>query len=369
MADQQVRAPIWIDSNAALADAVRGFGEVIAVDTEFIRTDTFFPIPGLYQIGSGDDVFLVDPTTVDDWVPLQAVIEDPDCVKVMHSCSEDLEVFHSHLGLAPASLYDSQLAHAFLTTDYSVSYARLVAHYCDIELDKGETRSNWLQRPLTDRQIHYAAEDVRYLVDIYHTQREALAENGRLDWFFEDLAVQCRYQPPYPERYYLNMKSAWRLDDAALTRLRDMAAWREQEAMARNLPRNRVIRDEHLQVLAGARSLTTDALHDTLPSGVVRRFGDDLLRAWAGDFAVTEPLEQPPAPLSQGQGKVVNALRAIGKSQADALGVAPELLARKRDVEAALRSHLAGAGLERFDNGWRAELLREPFVQLLDVGP
>lgn len=362
MAETTASAPIWIDSNQGLADAVGTFGEVIAVDTEFIRTDTFFPIPGLYQIGNGTDVYLVDPLAVDDWVPLQAVIEDPDCVKVMHSCSEDLEVFHSHLGLAPQSLFDSQLAHAFLTTDYSLSYARLVAHYRGIELDKGETRSNWLQRPLTQRQIHYAAEDVRYLVNIYHTQRQALEDCDRLQWFLEDLAVQCRYQPPYPERYYLNMKAAWRLDEAALMRLRDLSCWREQEAMSRNLPRNRVIRDEHLLTLADTRTLSRDALFDVLPSGVARRFGDDLQSAWAGERPLEEPLEQPPQPLSQGQGKLVNALRDIGKTQASALGVAPELLARKRDVEAALRSHLRGDGLGRFEHGWRGALLRDAFT-------
>ncbi|MFK7913608.1 MAG: ribonuclease D [Pseudomonadales bacterium] len=365
MADTNAAAPIWIDSNAGLAEAVRSFGEVIAVDTEFIRTDTFFPIPGLYQIGTESEVFLVDPLAVDDWVPLQAVIEDPNCIKVMHSCSEDLEVFHSHLGLAPQSLFDSQLAHAFLTTDFSMSYARLVAHYCDIELDKGETRSNWLQRPLTDRQIHYAAEDVRYLVGIYQTQRAALEECGRLEWFFEDLAVQCRYQPPYPERYYLNMKAAWRLDSEALARLRDLSRWREQEAMSRNLPRNRVVRDEHLLTLAESRNLTRDAIFDVLPGGVARRFADALRSAWAGETSVEEPIETPPQPLTQSQGKVVNALRDIGKNQAANLGVAPELLARKRDVEAALRSHLDGTGLARFDSGWRAGLLREAFIDLL----
>lgn len=338
---------------------------MIAVDTEFIRTDTFFPIPGLYQVGTDDAVYLIDPLAIDDWLPLQAAIEDPNCVKVMHSCSEDLEVFHSHLGLAPQSLFDSQLAHAFLTTDFSMSYARLVAHYCDVELDKGETRSNWLQRPLTDRQVHYAAEDVRYLVGIYHTQRRALEACGRLDWFFEDLAVQCRYQPPYPERYYLNMKAAWRLDTRALARLRDLCRWREQEAMARNLPRNRVIRDENLLALAEAQVLSREVLFELLPQGVARRFGDAVRAAWAGESPVEEPLEAPPQPLSQGQGKLVNALRDIGKGQAAQLGVAPELLARKRDVELALRSHLAGAGLARFEQGWRSDLLRESFNSLL----
>lgn len=367
MADSNTAAPIWVDSNAGLAEAAQQFGDVIAVDTEFIRTDTFFPIPGLYQIGTESAVFLVDPLAVDDWLPLQAAIEDPACVKVMHSCSEDLEVFHSHLGLSPQSLFDSQLAHAFLTTDFSMSYARLVHHYCDVELDKGETRSNWLQRPLTDRQVHYAAEDVRYLVGIYHRQRQALVDCGRLDWFLEDLAVQCRYQPPYPERYYLNMKAAWRLNPTALGRLRDLGRWRETEAMARNLPRNRVVRDEHLLTLAENGNLTRDAIFDVLPGGVARRFADALRSAWAGDAPVEEPLESPPQPLTQSQGKLVNALRDIGKKQAASLGVAPELLARKRDVETALRSHLDGGGLARFDSGWRADLLRESFVDLLSA--
>ncbi|MGI9326194.1 MAG: ribonuclease D [Pseudomonadales bacterium] len=358
--------PIWVSSNAELAEAAKTFGPVIAVDTEFIRTDTFFPIASLYQVATTDRIYLIDPLSIDEWQPLQAVIEDRHCVKVMHSCSEDLEVFYSHLGLLPQNLHDSQLAHAFLTTDYSLSYARLVEHYENVALDKGATRSNWLQRPLSAEQIHYAAEDVRYLVRIYEQQLASLERSGRLPWFQEDLAIACRYEPPYPERYYLGMKSAWRLQDEALARLRSLASWREREAMALDLPRNRVIRDEHLLTLAGKQAVSSGDLAELLPAGVVRRFGAAVMGAWALTDAPAEPLERPSAPLSTAQGKVVTRLRELAKQHAQAMGVAPELVGRKRDVESAVRAHLDGDGLGRFAEGWRGQLLGAEFRSLLE---
>ncbi|MEM1231877.1 MAG: HRDC domain-containing protein [Pseudomonadota bacterium] len=367
MAEVRQAQPQWIDSNEALAAAVARCGPVIAVDTEFMRTSTYFPIPGLYQIGTEQEIFLVDPQAIDDWQPLQALLEAPDRSTVMHACSEDLEVFNNHLGLAPSTLFDSQLAHAFLSTDYSISYARLVDAYCGVELDKGATRSDWLQRPLTQTQIFYAAADVRYLVEIRQQQRDALEALGRWRWFEEESRRHTRYQAPYPERYYLQMKGAWRLADEALQRLQALAAWREGEAMALDRPRSRVVKDDVLLALASADYFGEGLLHKHLPGGAVRRFGGDLARAWAGEDPVGEPLVRPEPPLTVGQSKVVTALKRIATAQAETLGLAPELLGRKRDLEAALRSHLRGEGLGLFSTGWRAPLLENAFLDALQA--
>ncbi len=365
MADVRTVAPQWIDSNEALAGLVEHCGPVVAIDTEFMRTSTYFPIPGLYQIGTDARVFLVDPLAIDDWQPLQQLIEAPDRVTVMHACSEDLEVFNSHLGLAPSTLFDSQLAHAFLSPDYSLSYARLVEHYCDVALDKGATRSDWLQRPLTDTQIHYAAADVRYLVEISRTQREQLESLGRSSWFDEESVRHTRYQAPYPELYYRQIKGAWRLDDAGLARLQALASWRETEAMALNRPRGRVVKDEVLLTLAKAEQFGDGLLHKHLPGGAVRRFGDALAAAWHGEGNTREPLQRPDVPLTQGQNKLLSALKTIVQAQAQELGLAPELLGRKRDLETAIRCYLQDGSLGPYEDSWRSALLAEPFRNAL----
>ena len=157
----------WIEDNAALADAVASWHDSIGLDTEFIRTDTFYPIPGLYQIASGAEIFLLDPLAIDDWAPFVDFLEDPKRTKVMHACQEDLELMHVHLQCTPQNLVDTQLAYAYVSKHFSLSYANLVKALVDADLAKQQTRSNWLKRPLSQEQIWYAVDDVIYLVEMF----------------------------------------------------------------------------------------------------------------------------------------------------------------------------------------------------------
>lgn len=357
----------YIDSNEALVDCAEHWGRTLAIDTEFMRTDTFYAIPGLYQLAAGSRIFLIDPQSIDDWGPLVDALENPAITIVMHSCSEDLELMYTHLGVRPNSLVDTQLAHAFLTDKFSVSYANLVQHWQGTEINKEATRSDWLQRPLTADQCHYAAEDVRYLVDIYQKMCARLETLGRRSWCEAEAAARLRYRPVDPERYYLQVKSVWRLKPAQVERLRALCAWREREAMRRDQPRNRVLRDEWLVALARAPRLTDNFLHEELPAGAVRRFGDTLraIHASPADDLDTVELELPEQPLTTGQSKRVQRLRDYARGVAEELGMAPELLSRKRDVEAWMREFLDSAALPTLAASWRAPLLSEAFKGLL----
>ena len=150
----------WVSTNEALEASVREWDPAIGLDTEFIRSDTFFPVAGLYQVASGDRVFLLDPLGIDDWSPFVRFLRDPANTVVMHACQEDLELLHHHMDASIANLFDTQFANAYLCDAFSLSYAALVQRLLDVELDKHETRSNWLRRPLSDDQIRYAVEDV-----------------------------------------------------------------------------------------------------------------------------------------------------------------------------------------------------------------
>ncbi|MEM1436795.1 MAG: HRDC domain-containing protein [Pseudomonadota bacterium] len=357
----------YIDSNSALADAASGWGRVLAIDTEFMRTDTFFARPGLYQIASEDSILLADPVAIDDWTPLVEALEDPAVTVVMHSCSEDLELLYSHLGVQPTRLKDTQLMQAFLSPDYSLSYAALVARWREIEISKAATRSDWLKRPLTEAQRHYAAADVLYLGGIYQDMHESLERLGRSRWCDEEAAERLRFRGADPDRYYLQVKSAWRLDEESLYRLRALCAWREREAMQLDRPRNRVVRDDWLLALAKAPRLGSAQLKEQLPPGAVKRFGpalrtlhEDPLEGYA-----EQPLLEPEAPLSTGQNKAVQALREFARGVAEELDMAPELLARKREIESLVREYLREGELPTLAGSWRAPLLLERFRTLL----
>ena len=194
----------WIDTDAELQAAAERWREhaVIGIDTEFQRTDTFFPLPGLYQVAAGERVYLLDPLAIKAWQPFVDCLVNPAVTKIMHACSEDLELIHHHLGVVPQNVFDTQLANAFQSTDYSTSYANLVEQLLGESLGKHETRSNWLRRPLSDKQLRYAWEDVAFLADLHSALVARLTELGRRAWFDELMAQRGEFARVAPEDYY-----------------------------------------------------------------------------------------------------------------------------------------------------------------------
>ncbi len=275
--------PLLVQSEAALAECCERcrHAGAIAVDTEFERTSTFFPILGLIQLCDGETVWLVDPLTIRDFSSLRNLLTDPDVVKVFHSCSEDMDVLRHHLNLVPAPVFDTQVAAAFLGYGYSRGYSALVEKVLDVALEKHETRSDWLQRPLSKSQLVYAAEDVHFLIQVYHRLVGELEATGREDWMAEEMAqLQAVAENPEPlENYYLRVKGAWRLPSLDLARLRAMTLWREREARQRDMPRNRVVPDKALleMLRTGPRNVKGLFGIDGLRPGMVKRYGETLV--------------------------------------------------------------------------------------------
>ena len=354
----------WIESNQELADAVSTWEECVGLDTEFIRTDTFYPIPGLYQVASGPEIFLLDPLSINNWQPFADFLENPDTVKVMYACQEDLELINHHLGIKPARIFDTQFAHAFVGTDFSLSYANLARQLLKVDVEKQETRSNWLQRPLTDEQIIYAAKDVLHLVPMYEALCQALNESGRMAWFEQDMAVRGKYLEPDPSAYYVQVKKAWQLSQRELARLQALCRWRENSARHHDLPRNRIVWDNHLMSLALEAQAGKETLQRLLPRNVEKRYGQALLDAHAKGNQAPLP-DLLAKPLTPGQTARVKALRAVAAEHASRLGFATELLARRKDVEQCLRSYQARAELSEHFQGWRDGILGDQFRQIL----
>ena len=368
----------WIRDDASLAEHCAHWQSLpyVALDTEFMRVDTFYPIAGLLQIGDGACAFLIDPLSITQWQPLTQLLENPGVIKVLHACSEDLEVLLRLTGSLPAPLFDTQLAAAYLNLGFSMGYSRLVQEVLGIELPKGETRSDWLQRPLSDTQVSYAAEDAVHLAEVFEKLRPQLSED-KYAWVLEDgaeLVAQLRREVN-PLELYREAKLAWKLSRAQLAVMRELCAWREHEARARNLPRNRIVREQSLWPLARTQPDNLQALAkiEDMHPRTVRQDGEHILELIKR--AASVPAEQwpqaLPEPLPIEASAVLKQLRAIGQAEAERLDMAPELMLRKKTLEALLKSGYPDGPYQLPDSlrGWRRERMGQALLDsLANVG-
>lgn len=369
--------PIWIDQNAELAELCERWREqgAIAVDTEFMRSETFYPIAGLLQIGDGRGCYLIDPLAIDNLEPLRVLFLDPTVTKVLHACSEDLEVFQRWLGVVPEPLFDTQIGAAFAGLGFSLGYANLVQQLLGIEVPKGETRSDWLQRPLSVPQKKYAALDVAHMLVIYGKLLQRLRDQDRLTWAradSADLVANAKASPDFND-YYRKVGSAWKLRPRELAVLRRLSAWREREARKRDRPRNRLIKENGLWELA-RRQPTDLAQLRTLkevPAHTQKEEGEALMAEIR--LALEEPESEWPErldpPLGKAEAPLMKALKRYVRELAEAHELPPELLVRKREYEAVVRSGLKGGAFELPERllGWRYELLGQGLLEAAEA--
>ncbi len=364
----------WIRDDDSLAQHCAQWQKLpfVALDTEFMRVDTFYPIAALLQIGDGSRAYLIDPLLINDWKPLAALLENTDVIKVVHACSEDLEVLLRLTGSLPSPLFDTQLAAAYLNLGFSMGYSRLVQEVLNIELPKGETRSDWLQRPLSQTQISYAAEDAVHLAQVYKLLRPRLSED-KYAWVLEDgaeLVANLRRETD-PNEVYREAKLAWKLSRAQLAVLRELCAWREHQARLRNQPRNRILREQSLWPLARTQpdSLGALAKIEDMHPKTVRQDGEFLLEMIKQAGSVSPDLWPPtvPEPLPIEASSVLKRLRAIGQQQAERLDIAPELMLRKKTLEALLKTGFPDGPYQLPDSlrGWRRELMGQMLLDSL----
>ncbi|WP_047284364.1 ribonuclease D [Pseudomonas protegens] len=364
----------WIRDNDSLGQLCAQWQQLpfVALDTEFMRVDTFYPIAALLQIGDGQRAYLIDPLTIDNWQPLAALLENPAVVKVVHACSEDLEVLLRLTGSLPAPLFDTQLAAAYLNLGFSMGYSRLVQEVLGIDLPKGETRSDWLQRPLSETQVSYAAEDAVHLAQVFTELRPRLSED-KYRWVLEDgaeLVANLRREVD-PYEVYREAKLAWKLSRAQLAVLRELCAWREREARARNLPRNRIVREHALWPLAKTQpdNLSALAKIEDMHPRTVRQDGEFLLDLIKRTASIG-PDQWPPAvpePLPIEAAALLKRLKAVGQAQAERLGIAPEVMLRKKTLESLLKSGYPNGPYQLPDSlrGWRRELMGQALLDSL----
>lgn len=360
----------YIDTNAALAELCqRWMGQAfVAIDTEFIRRDTFYPIAGLLQLGAEGQCVLVDPLEIDDWQPLIALLTHPEVVKVIHSCSEDLEVFQRLLGCVPKPLLDTQIGAALAGWGFGLSYQNLVLHGLGLYVDKGETRSDWLQRPLTTSQCEYAALDVLYLQRIYPKLCQVLENEGRLDWWqqeCEQIIAQAE-NPVGPDQYYRRLKNEFKLRPRQRVALKLLCEWREHQARERDIPRGRVMKDPVCFDIAARQPKDVNGLHriKQISTSLVRRQGEEIL-ALLEQANDQHEIDLPPVvyPLNTQQKRQAKKLREFCQSLLEPQGLPVELLLRRRDLDALVRDRALPAGLL----DWRREVIGEALLKHLSA--
>jgi ribonuclease D len=344
--------------------------DFLTVDTEFMRERTYWPQLCLVQVAGPEEVAAIDPLADGmDLRPLLDLLYDERILKVFHAARQDIEIFFHMTGRIPAPLFDTQVAAMVCGYGDSVSYETLAAQLAGARIDKSARFTDWSARPLTERQVTYALADVTHLRKVYDGLAKRLTTSGRAHWLQEEMATLLE-----PGTYRLDPVEAWRrLKPRAgskprlLAILREVAAWREREAQRRDIPRNRVIRDETImEIAAHAPSTVEDiarlrGLSKSLAEG---RMGQDILLAVANGVATPEseaPHLPPPVEMPGGLGPVVELLKVLLKMKCERQQVAQKLVASSSDLERIAADDDADVAAM---HGWRREVFGEDALAL-----
>ena len=357
--------------------------QVLALDTEFVRTRTLLPKLGLLQVFDGEQIYLIDPLPLSDLSPFADLLSNPSIVKVLHACSEDMEVFLSHFDVAPAPVFDTQFAANLLAMGPSLGYARLVESECEVTLDKGESRTDWLARPLSDRQLHYAANDVSYLYQIYTQLVPRLSDANLVDVVYQEMAMLAQKKAAkLPEQSaYLAIGNVWKLNPQQRYVMQKLAAWRLKLARQKDIAINFIIKEPHL--LAVAMHCPTDkrqlsAMKVLLPQEI-RRYSDHLVGIVNQALA---RFEQEPEQCQVDKirrlndipqyKKQLSELKKLVQQAAVESNIAAEIIASKKQLNQLLKwwwfecEETSAQGLQPdLISGWRGALLQARIQQIL----
>lgn len=344
----------------------------LALDTEFVRERTFYAQLALVQVHDGDACSLLDPLAL-DLAPFTQLLAEPGITKVLHGCSEDLDIFFRVMSRRLEGLFDTQIAATLCSPEGPVSYRRLVADYLHTELGADATRSNWLRRPLSAHQIRYAEEDVQHLLPLHEVLSGQLAALGRTNWAqeeFQRLTDPKRFQW-HPEDTWLRFGARWKLMPHQLEALRRLAQWRDEEARRSDLPRTFVVKDPQLMQLAEAMPADRRALTEAadMHPREVRVYADKLLALIqeTRDVPEADLPERPPRPDTSREARtVLKQMRTLVAAKAQELGIAPDVLAPARLLKGLFHRHYFRQPPPVELTGWRGDVITDQLTALLD---
>ncbi|ELN6933029.1 ribonuclease D [Vibrio navarrensis] len=349
--------------------------DVVMLDTEFVRTRTYYPQLGLIQLFDGENLSLIDPTTLKEMDAFVELLQDTAVIKVLHACGEDLEVFHNAFGCTPVPMVDTQIMAAFLGHGLSTGFAALVEQYLHVQLDKSESRTDWLARPLSDKQLEYAAADVRYLLPLYDILREKVQQAG---WWQaaqqeSELLAGKRVRTPDLANAYLEIKGAWQLKPRELAILKPLATWRMQEAIRRDLALNFVFKEQDLLTVARLGLTSFKRMEqEGMDLRSVQRHGNKI--AAIVREALTTPADEYPEEIDRlmdlpGYKQLFKQLKDQVTLATKSTGLAAEFLASKKQINQLItwvwKKDRDPENLPDLMQGWRLPILGEKMNALI----
>jgi ribonuclease D len=356
-----------VTTTAALTELAERLeaADAIGLDTEFLRERTYRAELCLIQVATADHAACVDPLALADLAALVPTLTAARPVKVMHASRQDLEVLFPVAGIV-GPVFDTQIAAALTGMPAQIGYGELVRRTLGKELAKSHTRTDWSRRPLSTEQVEYALDDVRYLLPLKSQLEEQLERLGRLAWLGEELAELGDAQAfaVDPEDAWRRLKGLRGLDSGRTRLARTLAAWRERRAIERNRPRGWILDDVSLREIVMRVPRTVEQLQSIpeMAPGVIKHCAEDIL-----GIVNAADVPNPPPPLavrarpSPEQTALVKKLGALNQSIAQRLGLSPEVLATRRDIE-----QLAEGGRDvAILQGWRRAIVGEPMLAAL----
>ncbi|MEN5015290.1 ribonuclease D [Erwinia sp. Eh17-17] len=367
-----------ITTNEALAEVCQRARQfpALALDTEFVRTRTYYPRLGLIQLFDGETISLIDPLPVTDWTPFRDLLTDEKVVKYLHAGSEDLEVFHHEFGVLPQPMIDTQILAAFSGRPLSCGFATIVESFTGIALDKSESRTDWMARPLTEKQCDYAAADVFYLLPVAGKLVAETEAAGQMAAALDECRLLCQRRTTVldPQEAWRDIPNAWQLRPRQLAALRLLAAWRLELAREKDMAVNFVVREENLWKVARYMPGSLGELdHLGLPGQEIRFHGKALVAMVAQAAALDD--ENLPEPLPNlidypNYKQVFKSLKALVAETAEKHAVSQELLASRRQINQLLNWHWKlkpQAGKPELVDGWRGKLLESGIAEVLSA--
>ena len=339
----------------------------LAVDTEFHREKTYYPQLCLIQIANDDVIACVDPLAIDDLTPLFDLFYQPDMTLVFHAARQDLELFYLLRNALPQQIFDTQLAATVLGYGDQIGYGNLVKQCLQVELEKGQARTDWRQRPLTQEQIDYAANDVRYLRQLYHQLHTRLEQQGRLSWLandFANLSASDTYEVA-PETSWQRIKGAGRLKPKQLAILQKLADWRERYAVQHDLPRRWVLKDDVMLDLARFAPENKAAMNKIrhFEQRDIDRHASAIIQQIQAGKAVPEdqwPVIRRPQILTNQQEALVDVLMGLLRALCDTASITPSAVATRKDLEALVRGETTAV-----TQGWRNTIAGQQLAAFL----
>lgn len=361
-----------IETKEGLAEVCREAKDAgcIGLDTEFVWERTYYPQLGIVQLSIDQErCYLLDTLALKTFDPLGEVLADPEVIKILHDSPQDLTILKRLTGSYPRNVFDTRIAAGFVGLRASLSLQDLTKHILNLSLEKTETRTDWLKRPLSEKQVAYALDDVRYLPEIRERILERARRNGRIEWMEEELAElndPSSYELRDPEEQYARVKGAGRVPDRDLGTLQAVTAWRERVAERLDLPRRHVVSDEVLVAVSKGRPETINKLRQirVVQAPIVDRHGEGLLKAISeGRDRRLKPLPKPGQSTPRDDVRVEFGL-AFVRGRALDEGVDPALIGSRNVVRDAV---LNGATQNdaKLMSGWRKEFVGEDLQKVL----